>query len=139
MRVFITWIAMLLVSVANGTVRDLGYAPHLHLSELAAHQISTVTELVLLWAVMAAHFHWHPPRSRSQAWGIGGVWMLMTVAFEFLFFHYVGHRPWSELLAAYDLSRGRLWALVPLWLLLGPVLFHRASVKSSDRSLFHSL
>ncbi len=133
----LVWFAMLLVSMANGALRDLGYGPWL--SPLLAHQVSTATELLLLWAVMAAYFHWVPPTSKSEAWRIGLVWMVMTVAFEFLFFHYVGKHSWAALLANYDVMHGRVWVFVPLWLLVGPVLFHRHRVRSSDRTLFHSM
>jgi len=45
------WLVMLLVSVANGAARDFTYGRHL--GELAAHQISTASGVLLLGAVLA--------------------------------------------------------------------------------------
>jgi hypothetical protein len=56
--------------------------------------------------------------------------MALTVAFEFLFFHYVGGEPWPELLANYDLSEGRLWPLILLWVAVAPYLFYRHAFRA---------
>lgn len=117
------WFAMLLASIANGTIRDFVYGPYV--SELAAHQISTVTSVLLLGAIMWAFVRRYPPASAGHALAIGLFWMGLTVAFEFLFFHYVGGHPWSALLANYDIMAGRVWVLVLLWVAAGPYLFFR--------------
>lgn len=117
------WIAMLIVSIANGTMRDFVYGPTM--SELAAHQLSTAISIVLLGAVMWAFFRRHPPAGAREALAIGLFWMALTVAFEFLFFHYVAGHPWSALLANYDIMAGRVWVLVLLWVAVAPYLFFR--------------
>lgn len=53
---------------------------------------------------------------------IGLMWLLLTVGFEFLFFHYIAGKPWEELLNDYNLAQGRLWVLVLLTLAIGPAL-----------------
>ena len=63
--------------------------------------------------------------SARQAWYIGLFWLALTVAFEFLFFHYVGGHSWAELLANYDIASGRLWPLILLWVTVAPYLFYR--------------
>jgi hypothetical protein len=45
---------------------------------------------------------------------IGLAWLTMTVLFEFLFGRLVAHKPWGELLHAYDPFSGNLWLLVLL-------------------------
>lgn len=57
--------------------------------------------------------------------------MALTVAFEFLFFHYVGGRSWSELLANYTLFEGRVWVAVLAWVAIAPYVFFR--LKSPGR------
>jgi hypothetical protein len=37
--------------------------------------------------------------------GIGLLWLGLTVAFEFGFFHYVGGRTWASLVRQYDIGR----------------------------------
>jgi len=53
------------------------------------------------------------------------VWLLLTLAFEFGFGHYVFGKPWSVLLADYRLDQGRIWTLVPVITLLAPWLAGR--------------
>jgi hypothetical protein len=119
----LAWLAMLAVSVGNGALREVSYGPLT--DERTAHQLSTFSSIVLLGLLMWFFLRRWPPHSAGSALGIGLLWMGLTVAFEFLFFHYVGGHSWSALLANYDLAAGRMWVLVLLWLLLAPSLFRR--------------
>ena len=58
-------------------------------------------------------------------WTLGVAWTVLTVAFEFLFGHFVMGHPWSRLLHDYNLLAGRFWLLVLLTTLLAPVLLGR--------------
>jgi hypothetical protein len=51
---------------------------------------------------------------------VGILWAVLTVAFEFLAGHYAFGHPWPELLADYDLLRGRVWLLVLVTTLVAP-------------------
>ncbi|PKO34423.1 MAG: hypothetical protein CVU34_08450 [Betaproteobacteria bacterium HGW-Betaproteobacteria-7] len=117
------WLAMLAVAVGNGVLREVAYGPLT--DDRTAQQLSTLSAIALLGLVMWFFLRRRPPASGGAALGIGLLWMGLTVAFEFLFFHYVGGHSWSALLANYDLAGGQLWALVLLWLLLAPSLFRR--------------
>jgi hypothetical protein len=48
------------------------------------------------------------PTSSNQALTIGFMWLGLTVALEFLFFHYVMGHPWSRLLHDYNVFAGRV-------------------------------
>lgn len=115
------WLVMLLLSVANGALRDFTYGRHM--TELAAHQVSTVIGILLLGAVMWVVIRLYPPRNARYAALIGVLWAALTVAFEFLFFHFVGGHSWAELVANYDVLRGRVWVFVVVWLLVAPSVF----------------
>lgn len=117
------WLLMLIVAIANGAARDLVYGKSI--SELAAHQLSSLTSIVLLGAVIFAFVRFGPVASERQAVLTGLLWLALTVAFEFLFFHFVGGHPWAELLANYNLLKGRLWPLVLLWVAAAPWIFFR--------------
>jgi hypothetical protein len=122
MRIILAWLAMLVVSVLNGIARDVGYGRGLDPS--FAQQLSTLYGMTLLGMVIAA-FNWRWPfASRAAAWRAGLLWVAMTVAFEFLFFHYVAGHPWAELLANYNLAAGRLWVVLLAWIAIAPALFH---------------
>jgi len=63
--------------------------------------------------------------SAGQAIAIGVIWLVLTVAFEFLFGHFVVGHPWSRLLHDYDLLQGRVWVLVLVWTTIAPYVFYR--------------
>jgi hypothetical protein len=122
-RYLLAWIGMIPIAVANGALRE-GWIRK-HFDELQAHQISTALLLlffaVYIWFVVRA---W-PPDSSRQALAVGLVWLALTLAFEFLLGRYVSGRPWSVLLQDYNLLAGRVWVLVPLWVLIAPYFFYR--------------
>jgi len=114
---------MLLIAFGNGTLRELWIRKHT--GELPAHQISTIVLLLLFgvytWVIVRV---W-PPESADHAITIGLLWLLLTLAFEFLFGHYASNLSWSALLHEYNLLAGRLWVLVPLWIAVAPYAFYR--------------
>lgn len=128
MRYLLAWVAMLLVAMLNGGLRDFTYGKYL--PELLAHQLSTLSGIALLGVVIYLFMRRWPFISAQQALAVGMFWMVLTMAFEFLFFHYVGGHSWAELVANYDLSRGRLWPLVLAWVALAPWLLFRLLQRS---------
>jgi hypothetical protein len=123
MRYLAAWFVLLVVAVINGALRDLTYGKFV--SELLANQISSLSGIILFGVAFYQFVLYWPPASARQAIYIGLFWMALTVAFEFLFFHYVAGHPWSELLAKYDMASGQLWPLILLWVALGPYVFYR--------------
>ena len=120
-RYLLAWLPLVLLAIVNGAVRQSLYADAV--GELTAHQISTATGITLFgiyfWFVGK---RWPVP-THGRAWQIGFLWLGMTVAFEFLFGHFIMGNPWSRLAADYNLLEGRLWVLVLLWVTVGPPLF----------------
>ena len=114
---------MLLVSIANGAVRDFTYGKNM--DELTAHQLSTVSSVLLLGLVIWGFVQLYRPSSGQKAVLIGLLWMGLTVAFEFLFFHYVRGHSWSELLGNYNIFKGRVWVVVLAWVAIAPYVFFR--------------
>jgi hypothetical protein len=48
--------------------------------------------------------------------------VVLTVAFEFGFGHWVDRKSWAELLENYDLRTGHVFLLVLLWVGIGPAV-----------------
>lgn len=117
------WLGLAVIAILNGTVRQKVYGPFM--SELSAHQVSTIVGLCLFGVYIWILTGFRQIRSTRQAITIGGMWLLMTVAFEFLFGHYVMGHPWHRLLHDYNLLQGRLWSLVLAWTAVAPWVFHR--------------
>lgn len=115
------WCALCAAAITNGALREAWLAPRL--GTAAAHVVSTL--LLCAAVVLAALLY---ARRQGPAWGARGMWATglfwagLTVAFEFLFGHYVAGHPWQWLLADYDVTAGRVWVLVPAALALGPRL-----------------
>jgi hypothetical protein len=112
------WSGMVLAALLNGTFRALVTQPLF--GETAARALATV----LLLAVLACYQWWlsgrFPLPSIGAALRVGAAWTAMTLAFEVSFGRLVEHLSWAEVLADYDVTRGRIWVLVPVWLLVGP-------------------
>jgi hypothetical protein len=110
MRAFGVWLLIVLVAVINGGIRQASISPRT--GDTAGHAISTVTLcaaiLLLCWGTIG----WMRPTTTRVAWSIGALWVTLTLAFEFLAGHYVFGTPWRQLLADYNIFRGRIWALV---------------------------
>jgi hypothetical protein len=60
--------------------------------------------------------------SRTELLGLGAMWLALTLAFEFGFGHWVAKKPWRELLADYNVLKGRVWLAVLLVILVTPVV-----------------
>jgi hypothetical protein len=119
-RALVVWVGILLLASANGAVRDLLLAPRL--GDTVARAISTLVLCALVTLVTWWSIAWIGPRSAGRALAVGACWVAFTLAFEFLGGHYLFHKPWSALLADYDVRRGRIWVaalvvtfLAPLW------------------------
>ena len=117
----LAWLPMPLIGIINGSIRQFGYGKFM--SELVAHQISTLTGIILFGLYVWFLSRLWRIESSSQALTIGVMWLSLTVAFEFVFGHYVMGNPWSILLHDYNFLEGRLWVLVLIWITTAPLIF----------------
>jgi hypothetical protein len=124
-KYLLAWLLMPIIGIVNGMIRQYGYGNAL--GELRAHQVSTVTGIVLFGLyVWMLSLRWKI-QSSAEAIAIGFIWLILTVGFEFLFGHYVAGHPWNRLLHDYNIFQGRLWLLVLLWITIAPYLFFKLS------------
>ena len=131
-RYLLAWPLLALVAILNGTLRVTTYGRFI--PELAAHQVSTLTAMLAFGAIVwMMHRRW-PIRTAAEAWLIGACWLVMTVAFEFGFGHFIAGHSWERLLADYDLMRGRIWPLLLAWTTALPFLVFRLASRRHDRS-----
>jgi hypothetical protein len=112
----LAWIPMVFIAILNGIFRESVLGKKL--SELQAHQLSCLTGILIFFGyTWLISLKW-PLESTGQALTVGLVWLLLTVAFEFSFGHYVAHHSWARLFQDYNVLAGRLW----VWVLLGVAL-----------------
>ena len=117
------WFVLLVVAVINGALREMTYGHFL--SELRAHQLSTILAIILTGAAVWSFAHYYPMRSGSVALLIGAVWVTLTVAFEFTFGRYVSGHSWQKLFFDYNVLAGRMWPIFLLWILMLPYIVYR--------------
>ncbi len=122
-RYLFFWLLLAVVAIVNGTLRQFVYGRHL--PELAAHQLSTVTGILLTGVTVWLLNRFWPIGSARDAWIIGACWLLMTIAFEFGFGHYVAGHSWSRLIADYNILEGRVWSLFLVWIAVLPYVVWR--------------
>lgn len=119
----LAWLPLVLIAVLNGALREAWYGKRL--SELQAHQISTVSGLLLFSLYIWALINLWPLDSAQHAWIMGFTWLGLTVGFELLFGHYVAKHSWGRLFHDYNVLAGRLWPLIPIWIMVAPYVFYR--------------
>lgn len=118
------WAGMVVLAIVNGMVRSNTYSHSM--SELAAHQLSTVLLILLLGVYIYILTGFFRIQSAAEALTIGGVWLFMTIIFEFVFGHYIAGHPWRRLLQDYNVLNGRVWILVLVWTFAAPYVFYRS-------------
>jgi hypothetical protein len=119
LRALAVWCLLLLLAVLNGGVRDTWLS--LRLGDPIARAISTLLLCGLIFLASWLTIGWIRPTSSGAALGVGALWVVLTLAFEFGVGHYGFGKPWLELLADYDLSRGRIWIAVLVVTLVAPL------------------
>ena len=119
----IAWIPMVFIAIANGAIRQLGYEKLL--GALSAHQLSCLTGIILFLLYTGCLSLYWPLESSRQAFTIGLIWLILTIAFEFLFMHYGAKVPWDKLLQDYNILAGRLWVLVLFAVFMAPYMVFR--------------
>lgn len=117
------WLLLLVIAIVNGAVRETVLTPRL--GPKTGHTLSTLSlsAAILVAAWLTAPFVRY--ESVSDAWLVGVLWVVLTLAFEFLAGRYVFGKSWEVLVADYDVMQGRIWPLVLVATLLAPVLAAR--------------
>lgn len=112
------WIAMLIIASVNGALRQAVLIPSV--GDVAGRAISTLMLAALIGLLTWATIGWIGPQSSADAWLIGAMWVMLTLAFEFLAGHYLFGTPWPALLEDYNVVRGRIWILVLIVTAIAP-------------------
>lgn len=112
------WLLFMVGAIANGTLRIKIIIPVT--GEPVGHLISTALLCLIILGITWLTISFLGPDSAAKAWAIGAIWLLMTLAFEFGVGYFIGHHSWPEMLADYNVLKGRVWLFVPLITLLAP-------------------
>lgn len=124
LRALGVWILMAVVAIGAGALREALLTPRV--GPAASHVMGTGVVVGAFLLLIGLSIRWVVPQlATGDLWGVGVLWLVLTVAFEFGFGHWVAGHSWQRLLRDYDLTAGRIWVLVLLTLLLAPVWLGR--------------
>jgi hypothetical protein len=119
-RALLIWLLLAALAVSAGIAREALLTPRIGAE--AAHVVGTFVVVAAFLLAIGLTIGWIVPElAVSRLWLVGGLWLVLTVAFEFGFGHFVAGHSWSRLLRDYDVLAGRIWVLVLLTVLLAPV------------------
>ncbi len=119
-KVVLWWIAILILAILNGALREMVLIPGIGLFAGLFTSGLILSALVFLVAYVAM-----PGLGRlsnAQYWLVGSVWLAMTVIFEFSFGFYIEHKELAEILQAYVFKGGNIWPVVLVSALVSPWL-----------------
>jgi hypothetical protein len=119
-RATAVWAAILIVAIANGALRVGWIIPRA--GERLGHIVSTVTLCIAILLVAWLSMAWIGAATRGDAVRVGMLWLVLTLAFEFLGGHYLFGTPWSQLVADYNVLGGRVWVLVLVTTAIAPIV-----------------
>jgi hypothetical protein len=120
LKAFGVWLLMLVAAFVNGALREL---PIVRLvGEQVGHVLSVFLLAGAIFGIAYVFVKAVAPVPSSTLLGIGLFWLVLSLLFEFGFFHYVMHEPWEKLLEDYNIFRGRLLIVVWLTTLLSPLV-----------------
>jgi hypothetical protein len=120
----LVWLLLVAVAIGNGVFRDTVLA-RVSSPALALPLSGVILALLILLIAFLAMPLVASRRARVY-WSIGLLWVTLTLAFEFLFGHYVAGKPWSDIWAVFNVARGNLFLLVLVAAGLAPRLAARA-------------
>jgi hypothetical protein len=124
LRALAIWLLLLVTAVTLAIFREAVLTPRV--GPDGSHLLGTALAVAVMATIIGLSLPWVVPGLEVRSLGALGVgWTLLTVAFEFLFGHYVMGHPWSRLLHDYNLLAGRVWVLVLLTTLFSPILLGR--------------
>jgi hypothetical protein len=120
LKAFGVWLVMLVAAFVNGAIREILIVPRV--GEQVGHIIGVVVFSGAIFGITYVFITTLAPLSSSTLFAMGLFWLVLSLLFEFGFFHYVMHEPWEKLLADYNLFRGRLLIVVWLTTLFSPLI-----------------
>jgi len=126
-KYIISWIPGIPIAIANGILRNSLYTQILN--ELQAHQLSAISFIILFGVYVWFAIKWVVISTKQNALRLGFVWLFLTIAFEFLFGHFVIGNSWSKLFHDYNFFAGRVWVLVLLWIAISPIFLYHIQKK----------
>ena len=122
-KALIIWFVLLVMAIANGTLRESVLIPVL--GGVPGLILSGVLLSALILAVVYFSLPWFGQAPVARYIALGLSWFCLTLVFEFTFGRLIQGKPWSELLEAYTFKGGNIWPIVLLTVAAAPYVAAR--------------
>ncbi len=115
----LAWMLVMLLESVHGTLRELFVAPVI--GDLHARQAGVVVGSALVFAVAWFTSKWLGARSRCALLWVGGLWVVLTLAFEISLGRATG-AGWDRIFADYNPLRGGFMIFGLAFMFVSPLL-----------------
>lgn len=122
LKSLLVWLCFIPVAILNGGFRE--YVLIKYLDTALATAISGILLCILILLITWLLLPRLATLNRKESYITGGIWMLITILFEFTSGIGTGV-PMKELIAAYNPLSGNLWILVVLTTMFAPTIILR--------------
>ena len=119
-KALIIWFIILVMAIANGTLRESVLIPVL--GGVSGLILSGVLLSALILAVVYYSLPWFGQAPVTRYIALGLSCFCLTLVFEFTFGRLIQGKPWSELLEAYTFKGGNIWPIVLLTVATAPYI-----------------
>jgi hypothetical protein len=127
---FLLWLSFLGVAIAGAIIRERFFVPGL--GPLGGRALATLLVGAIIFGLIYVYIGKLKSATQVLLFKLGMFWTVLTIAFECLFGHYVMGLSWESIWGDYNVFKGRLWPLVLIITLFGPLFAKMA------RDYFHA-
>ncbi len=120
LRAALVWLGIACLAVGNGVVRETIITPRF--GEGIGLPLSGLALSIVIFTVTYFTFSFVGAKGKPTCFFIGIQWVLMTLAFEFIFGYFVAGKSWAALLNIFNITTGDLFTIVLLVSLLSPYI-----------------
>lgn len=119
-RAFLVWLFIIIAESIHGTIRQLFLAPLV--GDFPARRIAVFTGMVLIFAITYFSIGWINTPTNKSLLGIGLMWVVLTVLFEFGLGVFVFNYSRERMFEDYNILRGGLMGFGLLFMFFAPFL-----------------
>ena len=117
------WLMLVILAIVNAAIREKLLAPLLGAG--IALPLSGLLLSIFIFAVAYAAIPLFNSSAGRIYIGIGVSWFVLTLAFEILAGHFVGGKPWHDIVQVFNIRKGDLFVAPLITTLISPWLSAR--------------
>ncbi|GAA0363287.1 hypothetical protein GCM10009092_29570 [Bowmanella denitrificans] len=132
-KALLIWLMILLLAIANGILRESVLL--IVVVKTAAFIVSGLLLCLCIFIMTYLALPWFGRLPASHYWRIGALWLVLTLAFEFVLGAVIQGHSWAQLSEPYTFKDGNLWTLVLCVTFTSPYLAARLRFKQGSKFL----